>query len=460
MPMNSSSSSSSNSGKFSPNSKVRQAKLITVFLRCTNGQNSNKHSAAGFGFTLEGSGPSKLNVIPGGIAHQNGLRSCDGLLAIDRECVAGLDHLEVVSKMRKVMRRRRGEVWLTVRRFPSPSSRPHRLPPFQRKYLPSHRSNRYRRNRLLSPPPPAGCPNQSKISLHAEDTSVQGFASIFSLAQKCGSMPSGHIRRSLGQSLPKIHFQQSSSNAPNANSPLSPISNVSDTSPVLSPFSPLSPHLSPSPHSLVAQWALKYLGRFCPLAEPNATNNGGQQRREGHFLGDPSLLVDKGLLFLNRLLVEKPEESAELCVLNVFEEKLTLRLRTAPVAVPIPFRRIRAVCRSRVDSHVFGVLIASGDEDDDACGSGAIVVIMFCCVPSEFALQHAVHVQFARALGIQCRQKQLAQLELLALPNCAVAAQCVQFPLDCAEVLAANSCGDALFLSGPWPNWTLPFREI
>uniref|UniRef100_A0A914GVB3 RGS domain-containing protein n=1 Tax=Globodera rostochiensis TaxID=31243 RepID=A0A914GVB3_GLORO len=432
-----SSSSSSNSGKFSQNSKVRQAKLITVFLRCTNGQNSDKHSAAGFGFTLEGSGPAKLNVIPGGIAHQNGLRSCDGLLAIDRESVAGLDHLEVVSKMRKVMRRRR-EVWLTVRRCPSPSPRPHRLPPFQRKCLFSDRSNRYRRNRLLSPPPP-GCPNQSKINRHAEDTSVQGFASIFSLAQKCGSMPSGHIRRSLGQSSPKIHFQQSSGIAPNANSPLSPISNVSGTSPVLSPLSPPSPYLSP--HLLVAQWALKYLGRFCPLAEPSATNNGGQQRREGHFLGDPSLLVDKGLLFLNRLLVENPEKSAELCVLNVFEEKLTLRLRTAPSAVPIPFRRIRAVGRSRVESDVFGVLIASGDKDDDSCSSDAIVVIMFCCVPSEFALQHAAHVQLARALGIQCRQKQLAQLELLALPDCAAAAQCAQFPLDCAEVLASVRFG-------------------
>ncbi|KAL3115836.1 hypothetical protein niasHT_007136 [Heterodera trifolii] len=404
--LSSSSSSPSSSARFGPLPLPRLPKLITVFLRCSS---SNCSSSFGFGLTLEGAGPAKLKVIDGGIAHRNGLKSNDELLAIDRESVAELGHLEVVVKMRKVMRRR-CEAWLTVRRCPSsspgspsssPAGPPRRRLPFHRLPLPFRRSDRYKKCRLFSPPP-----------------------SVF--LQKCAdSMPSGPIWD--GRNSPKFRPRRSLNSAStNADipSPLSPISNVSGTSPVLSPLSP------PSPHLLVTQWILQYLGRF---------EGEHQQQKQGNYWmeeEETAQWVDKALLFFGRSSAEKDEQS-ELCLLNVFEDELTVHRGTAPFVVSVPYGCVRAVGRSRVDSRGFGVIIATNDATFRPHASFA--VLSFRCVPRAYAQHHAAHAHFARSMGVRCRRKQLALLELSVFS--ASTASCVQFPFECAEVLASLRFG-------------------
>uniref|UniRef100_A0A915MLJ1 PDZ domain-containing protein n=1 Tax=Meloidogyne javanica TaxID=6303 RepID=A0A915MLJ1_MELJA len=76
--------------------------IITILLQTENYLSENEKESPpmpGIGFGIQGEKPSRLIVIPGGVADRMGLKNDDELLAIDGKTLHGLDHLNIVTKL-------------------------------------------------------------------------------------------------------------------------------------------------------------------------------------------------------------------------------------------------------------------------------------------------------------------------------------------------------------------------
>uniref|UniRef100_A0A915MFP6 PDZ domain-containing protein n=1 Tax=Meloidogyne javanica TaxID=6303 RepID=A0A915MFP6_MELJA len=75
--------------------------IITILLQTENylSENEKEIPMPGIGFGIQGEKPSRLIVIPGGVADRMGLKNDDELLAIDGKTLHGLDHLNIVTKL-------------------------------------------------------------------------------------------------------------------------------------------------------------------------------------------------------------------------------------------------------------------------------------------------------------------------------------------------------------------------
>nr|CAD2202442.1 unnamed protein product [Meloidogyne enterolobii] len=75
--------------------------IITILLQTENylSENEKESPMPGIGFGIQGEKPSRLIVIPGGVADRMGLKNDDELLAIDGKTLHGLDHLNIVTKL-------------------------------------------------------------------------------------------------------------------------------------------------------------------------------------------------------------------------------------------------------------------------------------------------------------------------------------------------------------------------
>ncbi|KAI1722590.1 regulator of G-protein signaling loco [Ditylenchus destructor] len=71
--------------------------MITALLEC---------GPQGFGFTVEGSRPCKLNVLENSVASLNGVRTGDILVAIDNVNLEKADHTKIVEYLRRNVRKR------------------------------------------------------------------------------------------------------------------------------------------------------------------------------------------------------------------------------------------------------------------------------------------------------------------------------------------------------------------
>ncbi|KAI1712722.1 regulator of G-protein signaling loco [Ditylenchus destructor] len=308
--------------------------MITALLEC---------GPQGFGFTVEGSRPCKLNVLENSVASLNGVRTGDILVAIDNVNLERADHTKIVEYLRRNVRKR--QMLITFR------------------HVDHHNTSTSTIN--------------SRSSIFKKHTGNKSRRSIDVFARASTVSSSNDKDKSFGTFLRRMNPLTPQTCRRRCSIHRVDLTSTSDRLTSGTPFKVLSNSINldvDEQLSLVSVFVTRFIAK--------TTYSDNQ---------DSSFTVDKTVAGIgSQLFYDCP-----LAVLRIYEMKVIVQLDNSPSLFCFPYQSIVDAAVSRTNDSVFGIISRATDANKSYFCFAFYVDTQLC--------EHSVHSAFSESNGLRCR---------------------------------------------------------